>query len=235
MTDDDVVLTLPARELALAWLNVGLASIEQPDRPALHLTHLVEVFGSDRCRLVATDSCVLIRSFVAEEFTDEPLLEEAPTSSFVVADLEGRMAAMCRWLVKITKPKRDQIPPAIDVRVTLVDLEPDPDEPTLMPEMAAQGLQFDAEVEQVTLPIIETPYPEWRWLGDVLSEPAESIVFAQRYLGLFGSLRNPVEGVRLTFAADRPTQFVGGTYPQTFGLLMPMRQGAPEQEASDDA
>lgn len=232
MTDD--VLVLPARELAIAWLNVALASAEYP-APALDRTVLIEAFGTETCRLVATETHVLLRSFVAEgfadaTFVDEPLLEEAPTASWVAADLDGRMAAMCSWLVKLTKPRKDETPPRIMVHVSVVDLEPDPDEPTLMPEMAAQALHFDAEVERVTLPIIEAPYPSWRTFDQVESEAVEHLSFSKTYLGLFGRMRNSVGPARLRFAADRPTTFTAGTYPEVHGLLMPIREPDPEPE-----
>lgn len=227
MTD---VLVLPARELAIAWLNVALASAEHA-APALDRTILVEAFGDDRCRLIATEGHVLLRSFVVEEWGDEPLLEEAPSSTWVAADLDGRMAAMCSWLVKLTKPRKDETPPRIMVHVSVVDLEPDPDEPTLMPELAAQALHFDAEVERVTLPIIEAPYPSWRTFGEVESEPVETLSFSKTYLGMFGRMRGSVGPARLRFASNRPTTFSAGTYPEVHGLLMPIRE--PDPEADD--
>lgn len=113
---------------------------------------------------VATDSTLLIAAWAAEKFYDPapmPDIDSAPLEAFLVSDADERGVGMARWLWKVTKPKKDETPDPMPAELAIVTMA-DPDQPTLAPELEREAIALRTDIERVTLPIVDQPFPDWR-------------------------------------------------------------------------
>lgn len=233
--NDDLRVRLPAQPLAAAWLNVALASGDDDERPSLYRTVSIEVFGAESVRLVSTDSYLLLTSYVSDRLGPEPHLDEAPDQSLLVSDADGRAKSLMQFLLAACKKDGDIQWRYVDLSIT--SLEKD-DTPTLDPDLDRLALIIDAEIERLTLPILDMPFPTWRGMWPTSSlrdstatgEPVNALSFSADRLAIFGKLKNAGPGVRM-----RPNGRLGPVLietdaePPVDGVLVPIRDERDEQ------
>src|SRR5687768_16742409 len=109
-----------ARTLARGWLSVAIASAADKARPVLHRTVSIEAFP-EGLRLVATDSFVLLRSWVPNldhDLDPEPGLDEAPYATAVAMDPHGRAKGFLAHVLKLASDEVYDDDP-LEVRVDL--------------------------------------------------------------------------------------------------------------------
>lgn len=126
---------------ARGWLSVSLAASEDSDRPQLYRAVLLEEFDTG-ARLISTDSYWLAHTFVPSaehSFIDEPGLDEAPTRSTIVRDVDRLGKQLLEHVVRITKDEdADPVEVTVDVALGLDD-----DQPSLSPELGATRVRLD--------------------------------------------------------------------------------------------
>lgn len=150
-----------ARQLARGWLSVALASAKDDDRPALHRTVSIEGFP-EGLRLVATDSYVLLRSWVpaiGREHDPEPDLDESPAMSAVAMDIHGRARNLLGHLLGLALADGA---PLIEVRITL-GVHDQETEAASFEGLEAEWVVLEhPDHERLKLRAYEGEYPNWR-------------------------------------------------------------------------
>lgn len=160
-------LTFDAGWLARGWLSVAEASSKDKARPALNRTVCVE-FHADGVRLVATDSYMLLTTWVpcfektsmGETPPPGPGLDEAPYSTVVAIDEDGRAKGLFAYLLGLTEAKGA---PEILVRLT-EGPAPESTGPALVfDSLAGDCLTIAADDrEALILGLYDGDYPTWR-------------------------------------------------------------------------
>jgi DNA polymerase III sliding clamp (beta) subunit (PCNA family) len=218
-------VTLPARLLAAAWLNVSLASSTDDSRPALYRTVLVEVFSPTEVRLIATDSYMILQAWVADDETPDPGIGVLPDPANVllVADPDGLAQGLMKHLIKVTKDDDEIQHREVTLRVGSIE---DSAQPTLMPELDRCALTFATDDYRVQCPVIEMPFPSWRqiWPTEARHAPAGRVRYSSEFLARFMKMRDAFGDVTMTFTtAIGPTVVEVTANPPLSGLLMPLR------------
>lgn len=230
-------VTLPARPLAAAWSNVFLATGDDDHQPAFHKTMLVEVHGPGEIRLVATDTRLLLQSWVSADEVPDPGfgVRPEPDCVLLVADLEGLGKTFMGHVLKATQADgEDQWR---EVTLRLGSLE-DPSRPTLMPELDRQGLTLITDDLRVQLPVLEHPFPSWwaLWPTDERRAPAGRCAYNPDLLARFSKFKDSFGKLFLSFStALGPTLVEVDATPPVTGLLMPIREEqaeVPEEQAA---
>jgi hypothetical protein len=169
-----------AGTLATAWLSVAQASSTDKLRPALCRTVLVEEYPHG-VQLVATDSYMLLRSWVPFQGVDSlsleaepPELYEGPERSSVVMDPDGRGKQLLSWARSLAN-RCDEFDDRPELRVQVGVAE----HSLSSAAQAFDGmdptwakLKLDAE-EEVRLQLYEGEWPNWRSIIKGL-EPVET-------------------------------------------------------------
>lgn len=229
-------VTLPARPLAAAWHNISLASGVDVNQPTLYKSVCVEIHGPGEIRLIATDSHLMLQSWVTADETPDPGYDVRPDPERVllVADPEGLGKTFMGHMLKATQADGDT--QWREVTLRLGSLE-DPSTPTLMPELDRQGLTIITDDYRVQLPVLELTFPTWWMLfpDDKRRAPAERCAYSAELLARFGKFKDALGKVSLTFTtAVGPTIVEVDANPPVSGLLMPMRdEDTPEQNEDD--
>jgi len=222
------VLTFDATALARGWLSVALAASKDKARPILYNTIHVEVFG-EGVRLVATDSYILLRSWVSKLHSDapEPGLDEAPTVTMIAHDQYGRGKNLLWHLLNLSQGEDS---PAIELDLTVGDTEPDETqaEPSF-DGMAKQWVTFQVpDKERLKLPTIDGEYPNWRVLDtDFLAVSTKAIGLAPEIIKRLASLEKTaaVTSLSWVFGGELKAARVSAVnaFPPVTGLVMPQR------------
>lgn len=224
-----------SNEFAVGWLSVALASSTDKERPALCRTVFVEQFSTG-VRLVATDSYLILRCWVPAEghyLDQEPAIDEAPLTTAVVIDPDGRGKGLLRharqlW-ARATKENGTDEPTEISLDLGVVIAEPDDTEgQASFVGMEARWAVLDiADTERVKLPLYEGTFPTWRSLF-AGREPADTPTVAlsaemMSRLGTLGALHPADAMIGCTFHGPlKPVhvQVINGE-PFVDGLAMP--------------
>lgn len=211
---------LPARDLAVAWANVSLASATDKAAASVLLnTVAVEVYGPSAVRLVAADGSLLLTSWVGAGEPD-PGLGVLPEATFVVSDVDGLGKGFMAHLSKATKADgEDQWR---EVTMTGKDATR-PDQPAFS-GLAKQGFELDTDDHRVQLAVIDASYPSWRaaWPTPDREAPVERIAVAPDYLAVLGKLKGAGSKVTLTFhTAKGPAIIRTDGEPAIAGLVRP--------------
>lgn len=210
---------------ARGWLSVAIAASTDDGRPALNRTVAVEVYP-EGLRLIATDSYMLLRSFVPNrhhDIDDEPPLDEAPIATAVIMDPHGRGKSLLNHALALTKAAGEHgDAPDVRLRLGVVDSQPG-----AFAGLEATGAVLeldDKDTERLRLTCYEGTFPTWRNLT-VTPDPAGTIALnpdiAAR-LGKLGKL-HPSALLRFTWGGDRKVAAVALTAaePAVEGLVMP--------------
>ncbi len=218
--------TAPANRFAAGWLNVFTAA--GTDDGATDLAQAIQVeVHDDWVRLIASDSYTVHVATIArstDETIDELDLDLEPAWSVRVHDFDGRAKALMGWLHSATK--KDEW---AEVSFWVGSME-DPNQPTLLPQLARRGLVLDAGHERVWLPINDGPALEWKGLFATGEDDPEiaSVALSAEFLARPAKFKN-ADGA-LLFAFDgrlRPVTFRRAGNPTVHGLIMPVRTGEP--------
>ena len=227
-------LEIPSRKLARAWKACQIVASEDKARPVLFRTILFEVFHGHGMRLVSTDSYVLVRAWVPFDPYDdamEPELDEAPDETFIVSDADHRGLGLLNYISsQYTKiADEDQIP-----KVLL----------TKQREIASDVGVFDGfegEIvrlewpyrEDVVLQVIEADYPEWRSIeNEHVKEKTDELSLGPLTLTSMAQLCKMHAGYTLNWKLGGDNRVIAWDLGPLHGLLMPVRRGEPEPEAS---
>ena len=222
-----------AATLARGWLSTALASGTAAYAPALNRTVLVEEFPGG-VRLVATDSVLLLTAWVpslaSEHKLDlgEPLIDEAPESTSVVMDLDGRGRSLLGYL--LAKSKKADDDEAVDVSMTFGVLDEDRDSPSFE-GMASRWTTHDFDgVERLRLRCYEGEFPTWRsLLAYHEGKRTSAVALNPDVLGRIAKLGKYHAGSVLWHfgGVDKVARIeVEDSEPHVVGLVMPMRSDA---------
>lgn len=238
MTDAIAPVKFDADSFARAWRSVALAASNDNARLAL-CGVLIEFFPTG-ARLIATDSYMLLRSWVPEGLTEatEPGLDEAPTATAVALDSYGRADSLMKHLIKLTSGK-DAVPQTVEVSI---GHDPRDDADTSLPGVEPLFAIFDLPGQEIlTLRVFESDYPDWRSVvvgfkpqtTSAISFMPEVIVARLGQLGKlhaecplqwrFGGQENAAEITLM------------GAHPSLQGLAMPTRVYLPHFAPVEDA
>lgn len=168
---------LSARQFSRAWANVALAANDDDASP-LYRAICIEAFTGRGVRLVATNSYLLLRSWLGNGHDDdygvtpEPPLDEAPDESIVVLDTDGRAGALMKYLRSVTKKAED---PDEELRLLVRRENADDNggQLSLGGNLAGEIAVFGIDLEQVALATFEGSFFNWR-KAELPSEPSES-------------------------------------------------------------
>jgi hypothetical protein len=205
------LLTLPANELAEAWLNVSLAQSTNDGRPILR-TMCVEVYDEHSVRLVATDSYKLFTSVVGPG-VDINDLDTNPAQTLLVDPHPMLPAALKR--MRRTKN--------VDVTLRLVPAD-------WLGELDCGDITLRLKVGDGSTTATSHGYPSWRSLISDAAEAASNgnVALGCKVLPALAALAKgaPHTGIEMRCAGERkPVLFklqADGVVP-VHGLFMPVR------------
>jgi hypothetical protein len=224
-----------ARYIARGWLAVALASATDKDRPALNRTVHIEEHAAG-LRLVATDSYVLLHSFVPDldhDLADEPELDEAPSVTATAIDPHGRAKGFLAHVLKLARQAEENNTGRIEVRVRLNVLgarDDDGHRPPSFDGMEARSVVVEQpDVERVMLDSYEGQWPTgWRSvMGGFRPVDTGTIALNPDIVGRLARLGkvHPAGLLGWTFGGKDRAARVEVIYaePAVEGLVMPCR------------
>lgn len=220
-------ITVPARAVALGWLNAFLASSKDADRPALYQTLSLECFPYG-IQMIGCDGHALFRTWAPIRGEDEtpswPDASQVPDRTIVVMDPEGFGIGYMRTLLRVTG---DEARANDDLILSMLPMD---EEGTLAlgSEFLSGRVALRACGQRIDLRLYEGEYPDWRKLnlGILPIERLETLTVQTRLLGLVGKLK-AVSRVDLEFhGAEKHIAFTARGETELRGMIMPMRRGA---------
>lgn len=231
---ETTLLRFDAENIARGWLSVALAASADDARPALTGIHLE--FFAGGVRVVATDSYMMLRSWVPCGDADEPPLDEAPADSATALDPYGRGVGLMRHLLKIATAKDA---PPYDLCLSVGD-DPREDAGPSLVGMERQYLILDVPDQEIlTLPLYEGAWPEWRalWAGFAAETTSEIRFSPEVILGRLGRL-GKLHGEAIVHwrfgGAERAALIeLAPASPAVCGLVMPIRVYLPGFDPAD--
>lgn len=223
----DVLMTVPARQTAFAWLNAFLATSSDETRPALFKTLSLEFFDNG-IQFIGCDGTVLFRSWSSTEGDGWPDISEAPRRSIVVMDPEGFGLGFVKLLLHVTNDKERAY------EQLTMNTAPNDESATLAlgQEFMTERLILRACGQRLDLMLFDGPYPDWRRvrLGVEAVERVDSLTVSTRNLGLIGRLK-AVDAVDMEFYGDKKhIAFTAKGESEVRGLLMPMMRAPKKVE-----
>lgn len=229
-------MVFDAGTISRAWLSVAYASGSDKDRPQLDRTVAVESYP-DGVRLVATDSYMLLTAWVsAYEPGDapEPDIDEAPVSTAVVRDVDGRGKSLFGHLLKLAD---DDDTPAFEVSLT-VGVGPEASQGAFDGLEASWLVVEHADHERLKLHTYDGEYPNWRkvvegFSGEKTAAIALNPAIVAR-LAKVGKL-HPASSLRWQFGGVNKMAAVEvDGYPLVSGFVMPVRWDFETNAPRDD-
>jgi hypothetical protein len=199
MTTDSIRLS--GTLLSRAWMNVILATEpDNDDHWAFYRTLAVEHYPEQGVRLYATDTHILLRSWVPaldHLDTPEPDPDEAPDSVWVGQDVDWRARAFMKHIRAATRKDDD---PDIPMTLLVTDSwESDDGQLTLGAEFESRALIIGSDQEHVALRLYEAGYPSWRTIGlQGAKVPRNTATIGARQLSKLAALQF-VGDVEMTF------------------------------------
>lgn len=213
--------------LAKGWRSVALAASSDKARPILCGVHVEQ--HADGVRLIATDSYVLLSSWVPNleaerDFKPEPGIDESPIATAIVLDPHGRGKGLLAHAQQLAADDGiDEI--RMDLGVVAVE---DPDAPGFAGMEPRWCVIEVSERERVKLRLCEGEYPNWRGLlVGITPTPSERVALAPDLVARLATLGKIQKETRLgwTFTGeDKPVQVdLIDSHPYVSGLAMPCR------------
>lgn len=226
-------LEVDARGFATAWLNAFIATGQDDDRGALYRTMHVTL-GERGLELAATDSVLLAWSTVdvagvSFRLGDRSVLGyKSRRYDLVAMDRDHRGRDLLKFVHKDAADRLNA-----KVRVSLVRMDENPDEPSLGPDFLRDALVIEYMGERVPLPLWDGPAFGWRRLWTerqkIDNEAVDEVRLSVEVLGRYKALKHAeTEGgatpaVRFEFAGDRVIAWHHVNRIATHGLVMPYR------------
>lgn len=227
--------TFLSGDLARAWLAVTAASGKDKALPQLNRTVCIETFSTG-VRLVATDSVLLLRTWIpaSEDNEPEPLLEEDPKSVSVAMDLDGRGRNLAGYLLSLESRRDEDRDPPLETRFEagITDRKAG-----ALPGMQGKVVVFEHPGREVLqLPTYDGEYPPWRNVVTTFAaKRTDTISLSSELMSRLGSMCKLFPGQPLLWSfggADKATSLhIANTHVR--GLVMPQRvaeQITPEPE-----
>lgn len=223
-------ISLPAAQVGQAWLPVWCATSDDSDRPILHRTICIEWFDGRGLRLIATDSYVLLTSWLGvTEHTPEPSLDERPLHTTIASDPDKRGHGLIRYAAACAAKDRDDDGTYHRTTLTVGPPSSSRKTPALAEDLEQQVLTIGYEGETVELLIVEAEYVSWRPLvASTGAAPTEHLAMSPHVLGILAktgreyawTLSGELGGIRLRSVAGLPVS----------GVAMPIRVHHHEEE-----
>jgi len=230
MTTDLPRISLPSTEVAAAWLPVWCATSDDADRPILHRTICIEWFDGRGLRLIATDSYVLLTSWLGvTEHTPEPSLDERPLHTTIASDPDRRGHGLIRYAAACAAKDKDTDGTYHRTTLTVGPPAASRKTPALAEALEQQVLTIGYEGETVELLIVEAEYPSWRNLVSTRqTEATEQIALSPHVLGILAktgreyawTFSGELGGIHIRSLAGLPVS----------GVAMPIRVSHLEDE-----
>ena len=235
-----------ARYVARSWLAVALASASDRDRPALHRTIHIEEHATG-LRLVATDSFLLLHSFVPNldhDLSDVPGIDEAPMVTATAIDPHGRGKGFMAYVLQLAREAEEANDDSVDVRVRLNVLGAHDDDAGKRAQSFAgfEALSVVAELpdkDRVVLDSYEGQWPGWRaaW-GNFRPVETDSVALNPEIVGRLAQLgKVHTQGMlRWLFGGQEKAARVDviNAEPPVEGLVMPVRWDFSANAPRDD-
>lgn len=238
-------------DLATAWLSVSVASGKDEARPVLDRTVSIECYP-EGVRLVATDSVVLLRSWVPDREHEldepEPGPDEKPYATAVAIDEHGRAKGFLSHVLKLAavELKADREPPDVRVRLGVLD-DDDFDRfgaDLTFPGMEALYVVLDLpDQERLKMTTFEGDYPAWqRVVTAFRSEKTERVALNPEVVGRLAKLGkwHGNKPLGWTFGGDVRAAYVEvlESCPRVEGVVMPCRwdfdRDTPREDDTED-
>lgn len=219
-----------ARTIARGWLAVAIASGTDDSAPALCRTVAIEAY-SEGVRLVATDSYVLLRSWVPNiehEWSTEPDLDSAPYATAVAIDPHGRAKGFLAHVLRIAA--NDDADDPVEVRLNLGVV----DEVEASARPAFEGMEARyvvlelVDAERLKLHTYDGAFPNWRTLAaGFKSKATKQIALAPDIVGRLAKLGkiHPAATLGFSWGGELGAAHVEllKSDPPVEGLVMPCR------------
>lgn len=224
-------VALPSMRVAEAWLPVWCATSNDAERPVLHRTMCIEWFNGAGLRLVATNSYVLLTSWLGvSEHKPEPALDVKPDLVTVVPDIDKRGLGLVKYAAACAKADKDTEGNYHRTRLAVGKPRSSRKTPALADELEQQVLVIGYEGETVELPIMEAEFPSWRaLLTGRTPSPTKQLAMSP---GVLDALAKTGREFTMRFSGELggvSIETLGGTPVR--GLYMPMRVEASEEAA----
>lgn len=235
--------TFDARSLARGWLSVAVASGKDSGRPALDRTMSIEAYPTG-LRLVATDSYVLLRSWVPNiehDLEPEPSLDEAPYATAVAMDPHGRGRGFLGHVLRLAA-QENALPVEVRVSLGVVD-EIDETDQGAFAGMEARYVVLDLpDQERLKLQSYDGSYPSWRGLqfkGETTARVGLNPAIIGRLAKLGKVHKEAMLGWEFGGEVGAARLVVVGADPTCEGLVMPCRwdfdRNAPRVDDEDES
>jgi len=226
--------TLPSLAVADAWAPVWCATSDDDARPILHRTLCIEWFEGDGCRLIATNSYVLLTSWLGvTDHEPEPSLDSKPDLVTIVSDTDKRGLGLIKYAAANAKKDKDSEGNWHRTALKIGKPRSSTKTPALADELEQQVLTVGYEGETVELPIMEAEYPSWRSLLIREHTPVDTLTVSSTVMGV---LAKTGREFTMRFSGE-----LGGVAIETLGgtpirgLYMPMRPGESAERDEDAA
>lgn len=221
-----------ARELAIGWLSVAIASGADPKTPELNRTISIEHFD-EGVRLIATDRYLLLYAWVPDvlhKADDEPVLEIGAGRIAIARDLDRRGQSMLAYMLGLANEieKADTGDPLPEVVLSLNVVEDDEPEEPVFEGLEAKYVVIDYPGhERVRLDTYDGSYPSWRAItNDFKPVTTKAIALNPDFLARLGKL-GKLHGGPLLWqfgGVDKAAHLeVADSNPRTRGVVMPVR------------
>lgn len=224
-------LHLDPRQFAVAWTNTALFTSDDESRPALYRTALAHATTTG-LTLTTTDSYTSATARAHTEKHAGDLPNQVPPGrdlgTFLVADHDRRLHALCQFILKDAKGDNRQFCPPVRLWVKSAET---PEVPTLMPEMDRQEMVITYRSEAVGLPILETEFPDIAALVDgIVGDEVGAVSLSAEIMGRFGKMKDVGGPVRCVFSGPiTPVRWQVPGDPGTEGIWMPVRDAATDK------
>lgn len=218
------VLTFDGAMFARGWLSVVLAASKDKARPILNRTVHVEVYDGG-CRLIATDSYILLRSWVPEAHTEtpEPALDEAANARVIAHDPFGRGKTLLWHILNLTRGEDAE---QFEMDVVVGDTEHDEAQAQAAFEgMAKEWVTFLVpDRERLKLPTIDGEFPDWRPLDQgFAAKSTKTIGLAPEVIKRLSDLERTAGASSLAWTFGGPEKAarlaLPGVLPEVTGLV----------------
>jgi hypothetical protein len=221
--------TFDALYLARGWLSVAVASADDSAHPQLHRTVSIEKF-TDGLRLVATDSYILLRSWVpsiGKEDNPEPDLDEAPIATAIAIDEHRRAQGFLAHLLKLATVEGADV---IEVDVGLGVVDVGEGSALSFEGLESRWVTIDQRGrERLRLGVYDGEYPHWRGLlpAGQLRQRTDAIALHPDRLAQLAKLAKvqPGRAIRCRFTGHDGLVLieVDAGEPAVTGGVMPVR------------